>query len=143
MKRILQCEQAPLGFMSVVVLRASVGAGELQRSFPCLSAAVAEECFLKSRDLCELFRQLGLKFVDRPPRSHIPAWRNKIAAGFPLGPPVGSALCPRLSSGRARKPPAWAAFRPRSLRVPPKKPLPSCSAKASPNRRRPSPRAHP
>src|SRR5438094_966356 len=51
MKRILQCEQAPLGFMSVVVLRASVGAGELQRSFPCLSAAVAEECFLKSREL--------------------------------------------------------------------------------------------
>src|SRR5438309_10552571 len=48
MKRILQRQQPPLSFMPVVVLRASVRASELQRSLPCFSAAVTEECLLQS-----------------------------------------------------------------------------------------------
>src|SRR5947209_7752774 len=64
MKRILQRQQPPLSFMPVVVLRAGVRAGELQSAFPRFRAAIAEECFLKPRDLCELFRQLGLILVE-------------------------------------------------------------------------------
>src|SRR6266567_1891833 len=69
MKRILQRQQPPLSFMPVVVLRGSVRAGELQSAFPRFRAAIAKECFLKPRDLCEAFRKFGLKFVEEQIRN--------------------------------------------------------------------------
>src|ERR1041385_1294902 len=63
MKGIFKGQNAPLGFMSVAVSDASVGARKFQRAFPGFGTAVAEERAVEAGDLCELLSQLSLKFV--------------------------------------------------------------------------------
>ena len=63
-KRILQRQQTPLGFVAVAVLGAGKGAGHLERAFPGLGAAVAEESLVQAGDPGQPLRQLGLELVE-------------------------------------------------------------------------------
>src|SRR5580700_9964965 len=47
MKRIVQRQHPPFGFVAVAVLRSCVSTREFQRSLPSLSTAVAKECAIE------------------------------------------------------------------------------------------------
>ena len=64
MERILQREQAPLGFVTVMVLSAGKCARQLERALPSFSAAVAEKRFVQAGDFCQPLRQLRLVLVE-------------------------------------------------------------------------------
>src|SRR5438094_3726552 len=69
MKGIFQRKQTPLCFVAVAVVRAGISPGQLQRTFPCFGAAVAEKGAVKSRTFREALRQFCLVFVIEEIRS--------------------------------------------------------------------------
>ena len=64
-KRILQGQQAPLGFVSVIVLGARVGSRHLERAFPCFGSAVTEKCLVQAGDLGQPSRKFSLELMEK------------------------------------------------------------------------------
>src|SRR5438034_275289 len=62
-KGIFQREQAPLGFVAVVVFNPRQGTRQLQSAFPGFSSAVAEKCLVEAGDLRQPLRQFRLILV--------------------------------------------------------------------------------
>src|SRR5580658_529286 len=69
MKRIFHGENAPLRLAAVSMVRLRKGAGELERSFPGLGAAVAKESAVKPGNFRQLLRQFRLILMEEQIRN--------------------------------------------------------------------------
>src|SRR5258708_4136677 len=69
MKRVLHGKNAPFRFDSIAIIHLRKGAGELERSFPRLGAAVAEESAVKPGNFGHQLRELGFVLVEEKLRN--------------------------------------------------------------------------
>src|ERR1039458_1628738 len=69
MKRVLHGKNAPLRLVAVPIIHLRTGAGELERSFPSLGAAVAKESAVKPGDLRQQPREFRLILVEEEIRN--------------------------------------------------------------------------
>src|SRR5690348_16780086 len=62
-ERIFECQQTPLRLVSIAAVGPSIGASELQCSFPCFRSAIAEKRAIHTGHLRQPLCQLRLKRV--------------------------------------------------------------------------------
>src|ERR1700693_1182770 len=96
-KSILQRQQSPLGFVSVVVLRARVDQRHLQRALPGLGPAVAEKCLVQSVDFGESFREFRLELMEKKLRPMNQPHRLSLQRGLNDGMSVAQRIDPNAA----------------------------------------------
>src|SRR5258708_7419293 len=69
MKRVFHGKNAPPRLAAVAIIHLRKGAGELERTFPCLGAAVAKESAVKSGNVGQQPRELRLILVEEKIRN--------------------------------------------------------------------------